>query len=217
MRSPRVLSPTMYLLPLSRPFLRDPGDGGGGGSGDAAAKSVAEKAAAEVALAARIAAIEKRAMDAEAALAAAAKAKADDEAAEAAKRGEFEKLATGYKSELDAKVARLAELEAAEAARLVRVTAANAKIIEAIPADRRTLVPAQLTGDALAEYLDTNRALLLGDKMPAGTAPRGTAASTVKLTDDDRAKMARLGIADEATYIDVMTKAGRKVGTTAEA
>lgn len=148
---------------------------------EAATRAEAEKTAANAAkvdksehdkVLARLAEFEK----AEAKRAEAAKTA---EEAEALKRGDHEKLLVGTKAERDAAMkradeleARIAEFDKAEKARTKALAAKNATRIEKIPKDRQSLVPAGLSPEATADYLETNWELLTGGEVAHGAGPR---------------------------------------------
>jgi hypothetical protein len=158
-----------FPLGLVRCFDKDgdAGVSGGAGTGDAAAKAAAEAERAELA-ALRQEKIERAAAD----------RKRDEDAAKA--RGEHEQLATKYKTELDEVKGKLTEPEKAAADRLKRIEAKNAERVKAIPEGYRTLIPASLRGEELADFLDLNAKLLGGTEMAAGTQGGG------KKVDDDK-------------------------------
>jgi hypothetical protein len=165
----------MHLLRLP---TRSPDDAGG----DAAAKAAAD-AAAKAAESAKVDRAEyDKAVSELAALRAAeaeraAKAKADDEAA-ALKRGEHEKLYGAEKERADKLAAELDGFRKAEEKRLAKIEERNKARVKEIPEDRRSLVPAALKGEDLADYLETNWALLKGDEPRAQGGQRGTPART---------------------------------------
>lgn len=120
---------------------------------------------------------------------ASAKAKADEEAA--LKRGEAEKLYGDAKTRAEAaeavikeRDAKLAEYAAADEKRAKALDDRNAAKVKEIPEARRTLVPAILKGEDLADYLDTNWPLLTGaDPEPKAA---GTRRPTVITTPDSK-------------------------------
>lgn len=136
-------------------------------------------------------------------------AKADEDAAK--KRGDFEKLL----ADKDAKIATLAELEKREAARIKRVGEKVEARIKALPKDRQSLVPDVLKADpdALADYLETNWALLSGQPAGEGTDKPGHKPKPSEMSDADVpadiAEQARMrGLAPAAWY-KVLVHAGR--------
>lgn len=191
---------------MRRFVFRDQGESGGG-AGDKP-DTAAELAAAKADL--------QKLRDAEAARVAAA-TKAEEEAAK--KRGEFEALHKAEKERADTAAAKLAEFEAKETARAEKLDAANKARVAKIPEAMRSLVPASLTGDALADYLDANAAHLFGTDVAAGTRTAGgtkkgepSAAELAKLEPEARKR----GM-DAKTWHAVLVKAGRIKPPTAEA
>ena len=159
---------------MLRSLLRFPvcyspeGDGAGGGAGAGDAGKVAADA-----VAAELAALRQEKVD----RLAADKARGEDEAA---KKGEHEKLATTLKAERDQLKAENERLAKSEKARLEKVEARNAERVALVPAGFRTLVPASLKGEDLADYLEANWKHLGGTEMAAGTI------AAAKKVDDDK-------------------------------
>ena len=122
------------------------------------------------------------------------------EEADAIKRGETSKLyetekaaRTAAEARAEAAEARAAEADKAEAKRIKAIDVKNAERVAKIPKERATLVPASLKGEALADYLDVNDALLFGEDKPAG-GRRST-----RTTDADPAIPAEI-VAEAALY-----------------
>lgn len=96
------------------------------------------------------------------------KSQAEAAEAEAAKRGEFEKLyneAAPYKAKFE-------ELAAKEAARMERLKERNAERVEKLPEHLRALFPSQYDPEAQADWLD-NAAKAAPQTFPAGTRTGG--------------------------------------------
>lgn len=142
-------------------FFRAPDEGAGAGPADPKATTDDTVKALEAATAARLAA--------EARVAALEKAQAERDAAEAAKRGEFEGLYKTTKQQADELAAKLKAHEERETARVADLDKANKARIKEIPEARRGLVPDGLDAVALDAYLTRNMPALKGDEPAAGT------------------------------------------------
>ena len=187
----------------------DPPAGGGSPKGTPVDETVK---ALEAATAARLAA--------EAKVAEMTKAQADREAAEAAKRGEYEGLYKTAKQQADELAAKVKAYEERETARVADLDKANKARVKEIPEARRGLVPDGLDPVALDAYLTRNLATLKGDEPAAGT--RSTGGTDHGMTDDTvRAKHPDIAAEADArgmaptAWFNILLKAGRKVGATA--
>jgi len=94
------------------------------------------------------------------------------EEAAAIARGETETLYKATKAEKDALEAEVKTYRKAEQARLAKIDTANEATIKAIPAEMKTLVPSGLKGEPLAEWLETNKTILMGGTIVASDPPR---------------------------------------------
>lgn len=193
---------------LRFPF-RAEGDVAGAAAG-AAAKGGVESAATEPAKGAADEAAALRAKvaeyEAKEAKRVAAEKKAADDAAKA--RGDHERLLAEREAEAKTLAEKLKGYEEREAARIAKVDAANAKRIKEIPEIRRTLVPAEITGDALDVYLTTNWSLLKGDDVATGTRTATGTAPGVRLTKELIADAQKHNM-DPEKWAEILTKAGR--------
>lgn len=180
----------MRLFPIRLTVCYSPADEAGGAGGGGVAAEVADPIAAELAQLRKERA-ERVAAD---------QARAEQEAAE---KGEHVKLAATLKAERDALKAENERLAKGEAERLKRVEAKNAERVKAIPEGRRSLVPASLRGEELADYLETNWALLGGEEMAAGTLAKPRAGGDDKPPPECVAEAERHGVPVATWYANI--------------
>lgn len=128
----------------------------------------------EKGLEAGMAALRKRAQQAEAELEAYKLARQQEEAQAAEKRGEFEKLYTELKRQYDPLAEQYKLLSEREQARVDALTAANVKALQALPEGVRHLVPEGLDAEAMAKQIRAVQLLVVSDNgLPRGGVRRG--------------------------------------------
>lgn len=127
-----------------------------------------------------------------------------DEEARLAQNQEFEKLATGYKTELDALKPRAERLDAME----TFLTESAQKRIAALPKQYQSLVPEYDDPLKTLAWLDANASVLgLQALADTGAGQTGDRAAQVKLTPEEERVIAKTGVSREK-YIEQKKRQG---------
>lgn len=126
--------------------------------------------------------------------------------AEAKKRGEYEQLYQTASTELESAREQLAAFRAAETSRLERVTQSNEQRLAALPETFRSLVPAGLAPDLVAEQISRLENVVSQNTPTGGIPPRTGKIGEDKIPAECIREAERYGYSDARNYYNRVWK-----------